>query len=214
MAADTIKYITDRVNEQLVDDGFTRWPLATLLTYFNAAQRAIVLVRPDANAKEATFVCVAGTKQQLPDNALRLIDVRSNQAGFDIRNRSKSEISDLYPSWYGTTGQSEPEAFIYDERQPKVFFLFPGVTAGLEVEIVYPEIPPLRTIEQLNSNADLDSIYSGSIVEYMLYMAHGKDFEYSEQAKAQTHFQMFHVLMGLKSEGDAGMTPTNPANKE
>lgn len=213
MAADTIKYITDQVNNQLVDDGFIRWPLDKLIVDFNSAQRAIVIIRPDASVTETEFACVAGSKQTLPDDALRLVDVRSNEMGYAIRNRDKAEITELYPTWYGTTGEGEPEAFLYDERQPKTFFLFPGVSAGLKVEVVYSSTPPLRLIGDVDNPADLDNIYTPAIVEYMLYMAHSKDFEHSEQAKAQTHFQMFNALMGLKSEGDAGMTPTSEANK-
>lgn len=214
MAKDTIKYITGQVNDQLVDDGFVRWPLEKLVNYLNDAQRAIVIIRPDAFVVEVEFVCVAGTKQLLPNDAQRLVDVRSNEAGYAVINRDKSEITELYPNWYGTTGEAEPEAFIYDERQPSTFFLFPGVTAGLKLELVYSATPPVRTASEIDSEVNLDSIYSNALIEYMLYMAHSKDFEHSEQAKAQTHFQMFQALMGLKSESDAGMTPTNPANKE
>lgn len=214
MGKDTIRYITGQVNDQLVDDGFIRWPLEKLINYLNDAQRAIVIIRPDAYIIETVITAIAGAKQQLPDDALRLVDVRSNEFGYAIINRDKSEITELYPKWYGTTGEEEPEAFIYDERQPKTFFLFPGVVAGLKVEVVYSATPPVRTDADIDEKADLDSIYSNAMIEYMLYMAHSKDFEHSEQAKAQTHFQMFQALMGLKSEGDAGMTPTNPANKE
>lgn len=214
MAADTISYIIGKVNDQLVDDGFVRWPKEKLMTYFNDAQRAIVIIRPDSHVTETEFSCAAGTKQTLPDEALRLVDVRSNEMGYAIINRDKSEITELYPKWYGTTGEDEPEAFIYDERQPKTFFLFPGVPAALKVEVVYSSTPPVRAIGGIDAKADLDNVYSNAIVEYMLYMAHSKDFEHSELAKAQNHFQMFNALMGLKSESDTGMTPTSPANKE
>ena len=76
MAADKISYITDQVNNQLVDDGFIRWPKEKLIDYLNDAQRAIAIVRPDAFVIETEIVCVAGTKQSLPSDALRLVDIR------------------------------------------------------------------------------------------------------------------------------------------
>ena len=210
MAKDLIKTIIDKVNSQLMDDGFTRWPKENLMSMFNDAQRAVVLLRPDANIVEAAFPCVAGTKQTLPDEGLRVIDIRSNQSGSDITYRSRDELNDLYPEWYGTTGEQDPESFIYDERQPKRFFLYPGVALGVTVDLIYSAVPTRHLVGDYDSGvSDLDDIYTNAVVEYMLYMAHSKDFEYSEQAKAQTHFQMFNALLGAKSQADAGMTPTN-----
>lgn len=199
------------MNGQLVDDQFTRWPKQELVeTYFNAAQKAIVLARPDANSKRAPFSCVAGTKQTIPGEASRLVDVESTASGFAISYKTRDEIRDLYPNWYATTGEDEPEAFTYDERVPDTFHLFPGVTAGLSINIVYQDSPPSRVLADYDTgDTDLDDIYESAIIEYMLYMAHSKDFEYSEQAKAQTHFQMFNSLIGIKSQSDAGMTPTD-----
>lgn len=213
MAKDKISYIIGRVNNQLVDDGFIHWPKDKLLESFNDAQRAVVTMRPDANVTYFEFTCVAGARQSMPDDAVRLIDVLNTDAGYAVRNRDKKQLTELYPEWYGTTNKV-PEAFVYDERQPKFFFLFPGVTAGLKVDMVYSAIPPVRALSEIESLADLDSVYSNAIIEYMLYMAHSKDFEYSEQEKAQTHFQMFMGIMGQKIEADAGMSPTATGRKE
>lgn len=209
MSYDKIKMIVDMVNDQLVDPGFVRWTKQDLINYFNEAQRAIVLIRPDANVVEAELPCSRGTKQQLPDDAVRLIDIRNDAAGNSIRVQSRDEITGLYPNWYSTTDDT-PEAFIYDERQPKRFFLFPGVADQHVIEIIYSKTPSLRDIADYDTgDADLNSIYSNAIIEHMLYQAHSKDFEYSEQAKAQTHYQMFSAILGMKSQSDLGMTPTN-----
>ncbi|MGL4638544.1 MAG: DUF6682 family protein [Shewanella sp.] len=210
MAKDKISYILSQVSDQLMDDGFIRWPKDRLVEYFNDAQRAIAIIRPDSCVIPAEFTCVAGTEQTLPDNGLRLVDVRNTAAGYAIKNRPREAITELYPQWYGTTGSDDPEAFIYDEREPKTFFLFPGVTAGLKIKIVYSATPPVRLVSDVDAGmADLDTVYSTAIIEYMLYKAHSKDFEYSEQAKAQMHYQMFSAILGLKSQGDMGMTPTD-----
>lgn len=211
MAADTIEYLINQVNDQLVDDGFTRWPKDKLLDYFNDAQRTVCLIRPDAFIKEDSFACVAGTKQTLPDDGSRLVDVRMNAAGYAVVNRQRREITELYPTWYGTTGEDQPEAFIYDEREPKTFFLFPGVSVGLVVEIIYSAAPPIHEISSLDpaDKADLDNMYSTAITEFMMYKAHSKDFEHSEQAKAAQHYQMFAAILGNKTESDSDMTPTN-----
>ncbi|CAL9955476.1 structural protein [Vibrio phage K250 g1] len=210
MAKDKIAYIMERVNDQLMDDGFTRWPKDELINYFNTAQRAVVISRPDASVVELEdFDCVAGTKQTLPEDGLRLVDVRSMTTGA-IRSRTRSEMSDLYPDWLATTGSSYAEGLIYDEREPKRFFLFPGVAVGTKVELVYSATPPLRVEADIDAgDTDLDNIYTPPVIEYMLYMAHSKDFEYSEIQKAQMHLAMFNNILGIKSQSDAAMTPTD-----
>ena len=85
MATVPISTIIKRVNTLLVDPTFTRWPKQELLDYYNDATKAIVLVRPDAHTKNVEFICVAGTKQALPADALRLIEVLRNANGKVIR---------------------------------------------------------------------------------------------------------------------------------
>jgi hypothetical protein len=212
MAKDKIKYIIGKVNEQLMDDGFVRWPEEKLLEYFNSAQRAVVISRPDAFVVEKLdFACAAGARQQLPEDGLRLIDVRGDENGNVARNRTRRELTELYPNWLGLKDNPAAEAFVYDEREPLRFFLFPGVTAGLKLEIVYSATPPVKVKSDLDANADTDlsTIYTPAIIEYMLYTAHSKDFEYSELQKAQNHLAMFNNLIGTKSQADAAMTPTD-----
>ncbi|ECE6544880.1 hypothetical protein DQJ15_27960, partial [Salmonella enterica subsp. enterica] len=71
----TIAEIIGRVNTQLMDTLMMRWPLAELCDYYNDAVRAIILVRPDAGASVETLKCEPGSRQSLPDGALRIIDV-------------------------------------------------------------------------------------------------------------------------------------------
>lgn len=51
----TIADVIGRVNTQLKDTLWARWPLAELCDYFNDAIRAILLVRPDAGAVMTTL---------------------------------------------------------------------------------------------------------------------------------------------------------------
>lgn len=212
MAADKILVLVGKVNEQLQDDLFTRWPKEELIGYFNDAQMAVIQNRPDAYTKDTDITCAAGTKQTLPEEAIRLIDIRYNTDTMrSIVFRPRVEMTEYDPMWYGSTGEEEAECFFYDEREPKVFFLYPGLADQKKVNGVYSLAPDRHIPANVDdtTDADLDSIYSNAIVEYMLYLAHTKDFEYSEQAKAQTHLQAYMALLNIKSQSDVGMTPTD-----
>ena len=85
MATVTVDSILKRVNTLLNDRTWVRWPKQELLDYYNDAAKAIVLMRPDAHTKNVQFNCAAGTKQTLPADALRLIEVLRNADGKVIR---------------------------------------------------------------------------------------------------------------------------------
>ena len=70
-----------RVVETLQDTTSIRWPVAELVRYLNDGQREIIVHRPDAMVTNASVSLASGTKQSLPANGAKLIDVVRNSAG-------------------------------------------------------------------------------------------------------------------------------------
>lgn len=210
MAIVTSNEILTRVNKLLNDPGFTRWPKDELLNYLNDAQRAIVLRRPDSYTADIDdFACVEGTKQALPADALKLIDVTRNESGKAIRGPyNRQVLDDNYDTWYAGKTATEVELYIYDERNPKTFYVYPGVVAGINLTLVYSKAPESITIE--NNDADeviaLDDIYVNAIIEWILYRAYAKDAEYAaDPNKSQMHMNAFRSQLGEKNQADVAM---------
>ena len=204
----TVDTILTRCNTLLNDKIWARWQKQELLDYYNDAVRAIVLRRPDANAQDISFTCVAGTKQQLPSDALRLIDIVRNNAGKVIRLVSRSALDDNYPDWHTTSAATSADAFTYDDRDPKIFYLYPGVVAGTKVDLVYSLAPVAKTLAQVSNNAvaDLDDIYINPIIDFILYRAYSKDAEYvANSNRSQGHYQAFLQQIGDKTSVDNAM---------
>jgi len=200
-----------RVNRLLNDTAFVRWPKDELLDYLNDGQRAIVLRRPDAFTSDVDdFSCVAGTKQSLPDDALRLIDIPRNANGRAIRGPfDRAVLDDNYPNWYGGNTAIEAELFIYDERNPKAFYLYPGVVLATKLTVVYSKAPPVITIIQNDANAlvSLDDIYVNAIIEWIMYRCYMKDAEYAANPnKSLMHQNAFKTQIGEKSQADMSMS--------
>ena len=206
----TSNEIITQVNSLLNDVGFVRWPKTELLGFLNAAQKAIVLRRPDAyTVNEDDFSCVVGTKQTLPEDALRLIDITNNGSGMSIRGPYQKDILDNnYPNWYGGKTATEAELYLYDERNPKAFHLYPGVIANSVISIVYSKVPPVIT-EQQNTDGEiiaLDDIYENAISEWIMYRCYSKDAEYAANPnKAAMHLSAFKTQIGEKSQADNSM---------
>ena len=112
MATIKVTEIVSRV-EAILQDSNVRWPRLELQKWLNESYLSIVLLRPDANAKCATFTCAAGTKQSLIASsggfptALKLLDITRNVlAASDrkvVRVVARSVLDDQRPSWHTET---------------------------------------------------------------------------------------------------------------
>lgn len=210
MAIVTSNEIMQRVNKLLNDPGFTRWPKEELLNYLNDAQRAIVLRRPDSYTVDVDdFACVVGVKQSLPADALKLIDIPRNASGKAIRGPyNRQVLDDNYDTWYAGKTATEVELYIYDERNPKTFYVYPGVTPGIELTLVYSKAPPAIDSAANDSSEviALDDVYVNAIIEWILYRAYMKDAEYAANPnKSQMHMNAFRSQLGEKSQADVAM---------
>jgi len=207
----TSNEIITQVNNLLNDKGFIRWPKTELIGYFNSAQKAIVLRRPDAYTVDIDdFTCVTGTKQSLPDDALRLIDIPRNFiSGGAIKGPYDRKVLDNnYPTWFSGISATNAELFIYDERNPKTFYLYPGVVAGTKLTAVFSTSPPRMTLVQNDADQTiaLDDIYENAISEFIMYKCYSKDAEYAaNQSKALLHLSAFKTQLGEKSQADIAM---------
>ena len=210
MAIVTSNEIMQRVNKLLNDPGFTRWPKDELLNYLTDAQRAIVLRRPDSYTVDVDdFACVVGVKQSLPADALKLIDIPRNASGKAIRGPyNRQVLDDNYDTWYAGKTATEVELYIYDERNPKTFYVYPGVTPGIELTLVYSKAPPAIDSAANDSGEviALDDVYVNAIIEWILYRAYMKDAEYAANPnKSQMHMNAFRSQLGEKSQADVAM---------
>ena len=143
MAVTLAKDIIDRAKIVLQDTSVagTRWPNSELQAWLNDAQFAVVLYRPDAKTVNEEFTPTANSsKQTIPLTGLRLIEVIRNTAATStykaIRLIQRSILDDQVPAWHNATASVNIEHFVYDERDPKVFYLFPRPTSATRIELI------------------------------------------------------------------------------
>ena len=214
MAA-TVKVIDliDKAEEILQDNTNVKWSQQSLLSYLNDAQREIVLIRPDANVSNEQFTLAQSAKQTLPADALRLLSLYKNASPTTktIQNIQKKVLDDTVSDWYGTTG-TFVEYYVYDERDPKNFYVYPHPSGGgHKADIVFSFAPDKINIADFSTSTTvigLDDIYANAIFDYMLYRAYQKDTESaSDLNKATLFLQSFQNSMGIKSQADTASSP-------
>lgn len=210
--------IIRRVVETMQDNTSVRWPIAELVRYLNDGQREVVLYRPDSMVTNATVALTTGAKQALPANGSKLIDVIRNTSGTkrSVRMTIRNILDTQSPNWYNLTGVTEILHYMYDPRDPKVFYVYPpAASSGASVEIVYSAYPTDITepadgavYTAVTGNISLPDIYGNVLADYILYRAYTKDSEYAGNAqRAQAHYAAFQGALTTEMAGTTGVAP-------
>jgi hypothetical protein len=214
----TAQSIIRRAVETLQDTTSIRWPVNELVRYLNDGQREVVLYRPDSMVTNAAVSLAAGAKQSLPSNGSKLIDVIRNSSSpkRSVRLTDRHILDSQTPNWYNLTGATEILHYMYDPRDPKVFYVYPPAAAsGASVELVYSAYPSDITepadgavYTAVTGNISLPDIYANLLTDYILYRAYTKDAEYAgNAARAQAHYGSFQAALSTEMNGTTGIAP-------
>ena len=205
--------IIDRARLVLNDADNTsyRWADSEFFKWINDGQRAIVLVRPDASVSVETLTCAAGTKQALPNGAIRLLDITrninaDNTAGRAVRLVDRDILDSQNPNWHSDTAEQAVKNFIYDNRSPNVFYVYPPAKTTSKLEIVISKNP--TDVSATSSTLALADIYAEPLLNYVLFRAYNKDAEYAATSQlAVSYFQAFQAMLGIKTSKDVAFSP-------
>ena len=208
--------ILSRIRKKLNDPNATAWTdNSDLIPALNEALQALVSYRPDAASYTTMMLLVAGTRQTLPSDGVRLLKV--------IRNRGQSGLSDagrairkadmlvqdaLIPDWHETTGQTVIDEYFYDSITPKDFYVYPPapVSPVIGVDISYVRVLP--TITAGTDTLPVDDYFAPALQEWMLYSIMGSDDEQNPNyAVARSHQSTFFQLLQIKAASDGAVNP-------
>jgi hypothetical protein len=135
----------------------------------------------------------------------------SGDGGRSIRLVARDVLDTQTPTWHdpAVTGESAHtnvvKNYVYDEQDPKNFYVFPGVSGNAYIEIVYSKNPAAVTS---SDNLGVDDIYANSVMNYVLYMAYMKESEVAGNAqRASSHYNLFTAAITGKAQVDTITTP-------
>lgn len=215
----TVNSVIDRVQTVLQDTTGVRWPVVTeLVLWINDAQREIALLKPDASAVNETITLVDGTKQSIPNDGNRLLKVVRNMSAASggegrrsVRLVDREVLDAQTPDWHDPNVTGDPEHtnivkhYLYDEANPRNFYVYPGVSGDAYLEIIYSGNP--STVAE-GGNLSIPDIFANAVLNYVLYMAYMKDAEFAgNNQRASTHYQLFTASVNGKGAVDAITNP-------
>jgi hypothetical protein len=194
------------------------------LDLLNDGQRAICLVRPDANALTAAIQLAAGTKQAIPATASRLIDVTRNMGvagatpGRTIRFGERGVEDMVDPDWHTADTSIVVKDVLYDDKKdPTIFWTVPPVPASpaVYIEVVLAATPDDVEDADADTDINLGDIYAVALQHWMLYRAYAMQVQSTITfERAKFFFAAFFNVLGVKIRADmfvaasaAGMFP-------
>lgn len=216
----------------LHDTDHVRWPLSELVDWINDAQRAIVLAKPSANPQTVNLDLIRGTRQsltdpthlcllRLPRNILQIDPVRGGRA---IRPVTREQLDTSSPYWHDPVEvpyRKEVRQYVFDEANPREFYVYPGNDATGIVEAVVSVLPTAVVPADdgdANDIASYESValglsepYAVVILDYVLYRAFSKDDMPADNSRAQIHYQAFATALGVKIQAEAANSPNSRA---
>lgn len=222
MAVTKVVEIVSRVQTLLQDAGATRWPLLEIQNWLNDAYKEIVILKPSSNTLVGTFTCAVGTKQTLTvgfPTATRLIDIVRNVAATSakkaVRPIDRRILDDQRPGWHNETGVIDVQHYVFDDRMPVHFWVYPPALTTSQLEVAYAAVPtPHALTEAQLGNAgtadpiNLDDSYANAILDYILYRSFLKDVEYAANTqRAVAHYQAMAASLGVRTKIEFAQSP-------
>lgn len=204
--------IITRARVVLNDADAVRWPDAEFVNWINDACRLIVLARPDAFVVNQAIPLVAGTKQSIAAQTppgLRVLDVvRNAPNGRAIRLVDREVLDSQNPNWHSATAAATTN-YVFDNRDPKNFYVYPPAVAAAQVEVIYSRMPVDITVATIaTADLSLDDIYLDPVLNLVLFRAYSKDADFAQNVQlAASYRAMAESLLGSKIGTDAKFSP-------
>lgn len=216
--ATTLKSVLERVVGTLNDDLSVTWALQDLVRYLNDGQRDMHVWRPDLFHVELEHPLVAGIKQALPATGSKLIDIPGNAAGTwqPVTRIQRALLDAQVRGWRTSTPALEIDHFMYDERQPKVFEVYPRAQLGAKVLLEYAAVPADLPIPAANTalaavggDINVPDLQATALQHYICFRCYAEDTEAANAARAQAYIGMFADILGIELKSITDVAPTN-----
>ena len=230
-----VSQILGSVTTLLQDASYSRWSLAELISWINMGQDQVVALKPDAMTITTPIKLAQGvTQQHLPDGTdayqdpddntlragLKLIDITRNMGsngttpGKPISIIDRLLLDQCDPEWHSGHKSSTIQHYVYDEKNPRVFYITPGSHSLVYVwvEIIYTAKP--NRVAQVTDSIDLPDEYESILVDYVLFRAYAKSTDSQlHLQKAVAYYEAFNRALGTYSMVEDEFDPNNTKGK-
>lgn len=186
-----------------------RWTPAEALMWINDGQREIVNQLPKSHTKSSIATIAAGTRQTMAGlnitDGISVVDVTRNfdaagtTPGRALTKRERAAFDEQFPNWHAATAAADAVHWIFDERDPKAFYIYPPKTAGTKLEVIYSAIP--ADLAAITDPISLDDIYGNALQFFVLFSFYSKDATYAKSPQmAASYWALFMQSLGFRDK--------------
>ena len=203
--------IVDRCGILLNDTEHVRWETDELLGWINEGVGAIINMRPAAGSHISILPLMSGSQQALGDDVVQLLDVVRNigsdgiTPGRAITITDRALLDSVDPEWHSGAKKSTIYHYSYDDRLPRVFWVYPPAVAGTKVEIAYASLP--ESVDSVDDSVGIGMEYADALVNYVCFRAFAKESEFANGAIAATYYGAFQTALGIEVAGAQASSP-------
>lgn len=220
--ATTLKSVLENVVGMLEDDGLTTWTAQDLVRYVNDGQKDMVTRRPDLFTHSTDHALVAGWRQRIPADGIKLIDVHANavDAHRACTQAKRSMLDAQLPRWRALAPVREVDHFMFDERDPAAFDVFPPAAVGAGLSIDYVRRPAAMAVP--SAGAKLDDItgdvsvpdeMSVALQHYVAFRCFAEGGEDGNAQAAKNHISIYADTLGVEIQATLNVAPTSNPRK-
>lgn len=246
MASNTLaREVLYRVSTQLLDapdadNQFERWSERELVSWLNEGQKVIAKFLPASCSRMDSVLLATGTRQSIETisagdvipsdgsapttvRGKMLLDVIRNMGedgmtpGRAMRLVKREALDAIAPDWH-TESDTTLTEYAFDPRNPKFFWVYPGVSdaQSVWVEISYLANPKDVELDEgsmglegdSTAKLSIDDQFVDDLVNYMLARAHLKESETAANAQLVSGYTNL-FLSSINAQAKA-MTGVNP----
>lgn len=239
LVRDVLRDVSAQLND--LDPQFNRWTQADLLMGLNDAQTVIATYMPWSCARSDAIKLKPGTKQTIdriaatdivPGDGSTPVEMLGHSLHRVVRNAGNTgtkpgravtltdfDTMDIMdPNWHASQG-AELLQYVYDPRNPKLFYAYPGVstTGSVWVEVAYQaairRIVATGPAQFAATGSDsttltVDDKFIPDVHNYMMARAYLKDAEAGGNAQmAGSYAQLFAGSINAQVSAMTGVNP-------
>lgn len=215
--AKTLKSVLEKVVGTLENDGLDTWTLQDLVRYANDGALDMLVKRPDLFNLDIDHPLVAGVKQTLPELGTKLIGITHNTVGdqLPVSLIQRTLLDAQMPGWRRELPTIEIQHFMYDERQPKVFEVYPPAKLGARLQIEFAAIPvdmPIPAegtqLAAIAGDINVPEPQSIALQHYITARCYAEGSEAGNLGHAQAFFSLYASDLGVEIQATKAVAPT------
>lgn len=192
--------VVAKARKTLQDYDSDRWADADLLAFLNGGRRQYAIADPAAYSKSVVLDLVDGAEQQCPADCNVFYEVQSTVDKVTGKDRkavtvTQREYVDAFVPGWRSMKAAETQHFMFSERLPNEFLVFPPAKTGDKVRLKYSANPvDLALGDSFNAQ---EALQLEALADYTVARALLEDAESpANQQRAVMHLQLFSAATG------------------